>query len=120
MKVIDFINQIPNSEINSDIIKNIEEKYNIALNGFLRRLVSQTSKTIFFEGNIITRLLSIDEILDAPEDLHQDFIGKGYLPLFEIGDNDFIVYVNTKSNYAIYNIVDECLFNDTANIEELF
>ena len=38
------------------------------------------------------RLLSLEEILNAPEELSVDFVSHGLLPVFDVFDNDFICY----------------------------
>lgn len=70
---------------------------------------------VLFEEN--HRLLSKREI----ENFEKEYQCKinGLIPLIDVSDNDFIVYICDKNIFGIYNIVDELLFNEDYNINEI-
>ena len=79
-------------------------------------IISVCDKTLFIDG---TRLLTYNEILGAEEDLGVNFIQLHLLPLFDCGENDFIVYNISKNRWSLFNIIDECVFKETKTLEEL-
>lgn len=72
----------------------------------------------FFEGKFC-RKLSVREILHATGDLHVDFVRTGFLPLFDCGDNDFIVYRFSDGKWLKFNIVDEITFRESDDWKSL-
>ncbi len=73
---------------------------------------------IFFDGTFC-RKLSTSEILNAKEMLHVDFPAAGILPVFDCGDNDFIVYRLTDKKWVKFNIVDETSFSESEDWKKL-
>ena len=53
------------------------------------------------------RILSIEEIRDANEDLEVDFISLQLIPLIDCYDNDYICYDFKNDIWVVFNIVDE-------------
>lgn len=43
----------------------------------------------------------------------------GIIPLIDVSDNDFIVYICDKNAFEMYNIVDELLFNEDYDVTEI-
>ncbi len=43
----------------------------------------------------------------------------GIIPLIDVYDNDFIVYICDKNAFGMYNIVDELLFNEDYDVTEI-
>lgn len=43
----------------------------------------------------------------------------GIIPLIDISNNDFIVYICDKNTFGMYNIVDEILFNEDYDVTEI-
>lgn len=114
----EFILQLKNESAHKDIVKEIEVKYGIKLPMNVQKIVSCSRESIFFENG--WRTLSAKEVLEASEDLHVDFGTLKVLPLFDTGDNDFIVYCFTSDSWAKFNIIDECFFKQKKLLEEYF
>lgn len=114
----DFLLQLNNQLVNKDAIKEIEAKYGIQLPVIVQKIISYSQESIFFEND--WRTLSIKEVLDASEDLHVDFGELKILPLFDTGDNDFIVYRFESDTWSKFNIIDECFFKNKNLLEEYF
>lgn len=118
MKGKDFLLQLNKQSINRDAIKKIEEKYAIQLPIYVQKIISCSQESVFFEND--WRTLSIDEIFNASNELHVDFCKLKIVPLFDTGDNDFIVYCSENDAWAKFNIIDECLFKNKKLLEDYF
>ncbi len=57
--------------------------------------------------------------MDAEKDLHVAFKSKGIIPFADCGENDFVVYESNKGKWAKFNIIDETMFKEKADIREL-
>ena len=75
------------------------------------------------EGNFLDdsfcRKLPLRDIVEAKEMLHVDFPGLGILPVFDCGDNDFIVYCLSLGKWNKFNIVDEIGFRESEDWKSL-
>jgi len=114
----EFILQLKNQSENKDVIKEIEAKYGMQLPMIVKKIISYSQESIFFENG--WRTLSTKEVLEASEDLHVDFSTLKILPLFDTGDNDFIVYRFESDTWAKFNIIDECFFKNKNLLEYYF
>lgn len=105
--------------VDSEKVKTVKSVYGDVKNQAVRKLISQADETVFLDGD--WRALSYSEILDAETDLHVSFSAQSLLPLFDCGDNDFVVYHLTEDNWSKFNIVDETVFSKgCAKLEDLF
>lgn len=118
MGIKEFLKSIQVKEINYINVDRIERLINDKLPDFIRYILSNNNEMISFDDGI--RLLSMDEILDAKEDLQIDFLSQGMIPLFDCFDNDFIVYMFNEKKYAKYNIVEEIAFKRRDNLLDYF
>ena len=93
---------------------NIEElkKDNIKLNKIISSI---TNDSVILKEDL--RLLSKQEIENFKEDNMCEI--DGLVPLFDISNNDFIVYIINSDTFGIYNIVDELLYEKNYNIDEI-
>ena len=114
MGVEEFINSIENIPINSELILGIEKVYEVKLPEYIGKILSFDANGYFFGDN--KRLLSVKEIIDAYEDLHVDFKSMGTIPLFDTGDNDFVLYSFEDNSWKMFNIVDRCEFYQSSDL----
>ena len=100
------------SEVTADeaFVQNIESLYNASLSDEVKKIISLSQDVTFYEDKEIMRSLSNFEILNASDILQVDFIDKSLLPIFDIGDNDFIVFDLSENCWYLFNIVDEVKF----------
>ena len=80
----------------------IQQIYGKLLPSDVQKIISFDSRGTFLDGDRFCRLLSFDEISKASEELHVDFVRHGIVPLFDTGDNDFIVFDLQKSCWKKY------------------
>lgn len=118
MNTKEFFLGLNDVQVNSSLVDSIENLYGCVIPDIIRKAVSLTTETIFFDDN--TRLMSNSEILEAEKDLHVEFVKKGILPFIDCGDNDFIVYHFTKNKWSKYNIIDDVSFKIKDSLLELF
>lgn len=98
----------------------IEKMFGIYLEKEPKKIISHIDSEIFFEGQNFLKLLSKQEILDCCGDLNVDFINKKIIPVFDLGDNDYIVFSYGDNWWYKFNIVDEVLFSKHKSIIEFF
>jgi len=106
------------SEVTTDeaFVQSIESVYNARLSDEVKKIISLNQDAIFYEDKEIMRSLSNSEILNASEDLQVDFLGKSLLPVFDIGDNDFIIFDLSEDCWYLFNIVDEVKFKKAKSL----
>lgn len=114
----EYIDTISKKEIVNDKTILVEALYNTKLPELIKRIVSNSNDDpIFLENEI--RVLSLPEIIHAESELHVDFKEKGIIPLFDCGNNDFIVYHFKEKIWSKFNIIDEISFKKEENLNEL-
>lgn len=112
----EFLSSIADIKVNTKKISVVEATYEGKFDDIVNRIISACDKTLFIDD---IRLLTYNEILDAEEDLRINFIQLQLIPIFDCGDNDFIVYHISKNHWSLFNIVDECCFKEKKTLEEL-
>lgn len=117
MNCKEYIQSIEKSPISTLKIKSVENRYTEIKSKLVMQIVSCAEETNFFDDDI--RSLSFNEIIEAENDLHVDFKSKGLLPLFDCGENDFIVYHLCDNSWSKFNITDEIIFNKRPSLMEL-
>ncbi|MCM1167367.1 MAG: hypothetical protein NC299_16195 [Lachnospiraceae bacterium] len=118
MKRSEYLTAAAECELNESVIKRVEDKYKCRLPDIVKHIISFSQESIFFDDGY--RCLSLDEIVDAEIDLHVDFLERQIIPLFDCGENDFIVYNFASLSWSKFNIVDDCTFKTRKYINELF
>ena len=113
----EYIVAISKCDIDSDIISQIESVYGCSLPVAIKRMLSCSGESVFFDDGY--RTLSVAEILDAEKDLHVDFGALRMIPVIDCGENDFIVYHTAEGNWSKFNIIEECVFKKRATLGEL-
>ena len=97
------------------IFQNFTSKLPIAV----KKILSIAPNGDFLDGGSFCRIMATDEIANASQELHVDFAKRSYLPIFDTGDNDFIVFDYKNNQWAKFNIVDEINFNNTDDLSAL-
>ena len=114
----EFLSSLENQKINFKIVEEIEKKYGFEITEIVQRIISASVESVFFDDE--WRTLSVDEILNASENLHVDFEGQMLLPIVDTGENDFIVYHAEDNTWSKFNIIEECHFKAKKSVYEYF
>ena len=113
----EYLRSLVNVKKDKKKAKKISDIYTNNLPDIIMKIVSNGEKTIFLDNGI--RALSYDEIVDAERDLHVEFGNNGMIPLFDCGENDFIVYHFSNDKWSKFNIVDKVVFKTREKLEDL-
>lgn len=117
MNRIDYIKSIERYDIDSKKVEKIEKKYNANFPDIIKKIVSNSDESVFFEDDY--RILALSEIEDAEQDLHVNFAAKGIIPIADCGENDFIVYHFNEGIWSKFNIIEETVFKKRNSFEEV-
>ena len=121
MKIMDFLRRALSEDCaDSKKANAIEKLYCCQLKNEARKIAAHLDETVFFENEGFLRLLSFSEVCDASEDLNVDFQAVRVLPLFDLGDNDYIAYRMDENKWCRFNIAEELSFSTKASIIEFF
>lgn len=108
MLVYDYLKSLPLFKCG---VNEIEKAYNCKLPGILKqltedivRLADESDFEYIFSDEEFIRLLSVNEILYPLVHFGIEFKALGYIPLFDLSDNVFIVYNINKSCLGRYNL----------------
>jgi hypothetical protein len=118
VKLKEVVTKTNQSQSDSDFTNKVEKLYKVSLTDEVKKILSMDREVIFFDDLPILRKLSMDEVLNATQELSVDFIGKHLLPLLDIGDNDYIVFDVAESFWYKFNIVDEIKFSKAGTLQE--
>lgn len=113
----EYLESILKKNIDDSKVGKVESLYGSKMPNIVRRIVSNIDETEFFDDG--TRILSLNEILDAEKDLHINFSEMGMIPLADCGENDFIVYHFKDKTWSKFNIIDETVFKKKTDLSEL-
>lgn len=114
----EYLQKIDNCKIDESKMRQIEKIYGPIIDD-IKRILSLSSRSIFFSDKDGYRTLSIGEIIDASKDLHIDFKKEKIIPIIDCGDNDFIVFHLDTKTYSKYNIVDKTIFKEKSQLKNL-
>lgn len=118
MKRLEYLNAVTECRFNTEAIKRVEDKYNLSLPDMVKCIISFSQGVVFFDNGY--RTLSLDEIVNADKEIHVNFTEKQIIPLFDCGENDFIVYNYASLEWSKFNIIEECAFKSRKTISDLF
>ncbi len=111
--------RLQNVQIDFDFVETLKKMYRTDFPKEVKQIVSLSKDTVFYSDLPILRGLSHKEIINVSDDMSVNFIEKRILPLFDIGDNDYIIYDIHEKTYYKFNITDEVKFDRSNNIYTL-
>lgn len=114
------LSKLTDITINEQAVAKIEMEYDAFLPNEVRRIISLHENSISYDDFSLLRGLSYAEIIDAPSDMSVDFIDKKILPLFDLGDNDYVVYDFGEQCWYKFNIADDVKFSKTMTLADYF
>ena len=95
----------------------IDNIYSTKINELVARIISLADKVDFFAEE--RRALSYSEISNPAEVMEIDFVSKRLIPLIDIYDGSYVVFSIKDKQYALYNVVDDMVFEKGDNFETL-
>ena len=114
----EFCQKIKTVKINESKIRQIEKIYG-SLPDEVQRIISLSSRTIFFSNKEGYRTLSISEIIDAEKDMQINFVKEKMIPIIDCSDNDFIVFHTDTKTWSKYSLDDNSIYKETNKFEDL-
>lgn len=118
MKLKSVIESLSKVTIDREFVAQLEKMYSTELPEKVKKVVSIDKASVFYDDFELLRGLSQEEIIEASEDMAVDFISTGLIPLFDIGDNDYIAYDTIDQMWCKFNIVDEIKFCKAQDLDE--
>lgn len=115
----EFFQRILTVSINEASLTGIFHNFTTKLPITVKKILSVVPNGDFIDGGTFCRIMATDEIANASLELHVDFSKHSYLPIFDTGENDFIVFDYQNNQWAKFNIVDEVGFNFTNDLSVL-
>jgi len=116
MRLRDALAGLSNVEIDKESINEIESLYKTKLSTEVKKVISLNKDGVSYDDKSIFNGLSTNAIINAYNDLYVDFVGLQLLPLFEIGDSEYIVYNLKRRCYAIYDISDDDEYSEESDL----
>jgi len=116
MRLRDAIAQLDRVEIDKAGTSEIEALYKTKLSGEVKKIISLNKDGVSYDDKSVFNGLSVKAILNAYNDLYVDFVDLQLLPLFDIGDSEYIVYNLKKRCYAIYDISDDDEYSEESDL----
>lgn len=110
--ISDFFKSLDNVKVDTKVVRDVEKAYDCWIPSEVARIICKAKKGEFVGNN--SRILSLNEILNAEKDLGVKFASKGLVPIADTGNNDFIVYDSKKNNFSKFNITDQVQFKKGA------
>lgn len=109
------------SSVNLKKISEIEKVYAVDLNKAAALVFSQLSdESVMLKDCEYARLLTYDEVIDAPVDMCVDFAAIKVIPFIDFGDNDYLAYDVAADAWCRFNIVDEIRFDRRKHVTDFF
>jgi len=116
MKLRDALAKLDKVEIDKAIISEIEALYKTKFPNEVQKVISLNQDGVSYDDKSVFNGLSANAILNAYNDLYIDFVSLNLLPLFNIGDSEYIVYDLKKRCYALYDISEDDEYSEETNL----
>lgn len=108
----EFKQIISGVKINNMLISSVESLYGEVPDD-VKAILSYSDNDMFIGS---WRVISKQELLNAPEELHVDFCSENLVPVLDSMDNDFICYDLKSKSWTLFNIVDHIKFSENEDI----
>ena len=118
MNLKDTLSRIVSLPIDNSFVSKVENLYRTSISDDVKRVLSISKEAAFYDDVSLLRGLSNAEVLNASTDMAVDFLSKHLLPIFDIGDNDYIVYDLAEKCWHKFNIVDEVKFSKANSLSD--
>jgi len=116
MKLIDALEELKDVKVDKAIIGEIETLYKAKFPNELQKVISLNKDGVSYDDKSVFNGLSAKAILNAYNDLYIDFVSLNLVPLFNIGDSEYIVYDLNKKCYALYDISEDDEYSEQSDL----
>jgi len=110
------LKELDKVEIDNSLISEIENLYEVELPDELKKIISLNKEGVLYNDMEYLQGLSSEDILDESDDFASECTELDLLPLFDIGENIYIVYNLQKNCWSKFNSSEEDLFEETQNL----
>lgn len=114
-----FKNLSEKDDYNPQKVLRIENAFGCRVSALCAKILSYQESALFFDSKSFLKLLSYEEIIDAEKELQVPFSTLKLIPIFDVGDNDFICFNGRAGCWCIFNVVDELTYKDNQQLESL-
>jgi hypothetical protein len=118
MRLRDALVKLDKVEIDKESVDEIETLYKTTLPTGVKKVISLNKDGVSYDDKSVFNGLSANAIRNAYNDLYVDFVSMQLLPLFNIGDSEYIVYNLKKRCYAIYDISDDDEYSEETDLSK--
>lgn len=119
MKLSEITENRLDNIINEQFVNLVETIYSCSLPDFVKHLLSLSGEDIDYETKTgLIRKLS-DELITSPEELGGNLIELGFLPLFDLYDNDYLCYDFRNYSWCMFNTVNGLAYNKQLNFSDV-
>jgi len=101
-------------EINDDRLKQVESLYKVNVNEIVAKIISFADTVDFFDEE--RRALSYDEIINASSYFEIDVVDLGIIPLIDVYDCSYLVYLTKEDKWARFSTVDKIVYMKKVDI----
>jgi lambda repressor-like predicted transcriptional regulator len=116
MKLRDALAGLDNVEIDKAVISGIEALYKTKFSNEVQKVISLNKDGVSYDDKSVFNGLSAKAILNAYNDLYIDFVSLQLVPLFDIGDSEYIVFNLKKRCYALYDISEDNVYSEESDL----
>jgi len=112
------LKELDKVQIDDSLISEIENLYEVDLPDELKKIISLNKEGVFYSDMTALEGLSADDLLDESDDLAAECTELDLLPLFDAGDNIYIVYNLNKKCWSKFNLSEGSLFDEAKDLLE--
>jgi hypothetical protein len=118
MRLRDALVKLDKVEIDKASVSKVEALYKTQFPTGLQKVISLNKDGVSYDDKSVFNGLSANAIVNAYNDLYIDFVSLNLIPLFDIGDSEYIVYDLKKRCYALYDISDDDEYREASDLLE--
>lgn len=120
MKVSDFVKKVGAIPCDAQVGEKIAAVFGKPIPEAVTKALSYNVQGEFFDSDDICRLMSVDEVANASNELGVDFVAAGLVPVLDVGDNCFVCFDLATNAWLKYNIIDATGYCRKQSLEEMF
>lgn len=112
--IAEYLEEITIKSIDMNQVKHVEELIGKELPEIIKQILSTNIDPVPLEDDMV--LLSYDQIIHSESYYGYDFLVNGMLPLIDLFENDYVVYLINENKYGKYNTIMEMLYDSNETL----